>query len=55
VVDEHLRSLIHDNASEQALTAAAREHTPSLRGDARRRVLDGTTSLEEMLRVTQEG
>ncbi len=55
VIDEHLRSLIHDNASEQAMTAAAREHTPSLRGDACRRVLDGTTSLEEMLRVTQEG
>ncbi|WP_024327777.1 type II secretion system ATPase GspE [Thioalkalivibrio sp. AKL19] len=54
-VNERLRTLIHDNASEQAMVRAARENSVSLRADACRRVLDGTTSLEEMLRVTEEG
>ncbi|MFO7808533.1 type II secretion system ATPase GspE [Guyparkeria sp.] len=53
-VDERLRTLIHENAGEQTMTRAAREHSPSLRADACRRVLDGTTSIEEMLRVTEE-
>ncbi|WP_018946770.1 MULTISPECIES: type II secretion system ATPase GspE [unclassified Thioalkalivibrio] len=53
-IDDTLRGLIHDNAGEQEMTRAARQHSHSLRADARRRVLDGTTSLEEMLRVTQE-
>ncbi|WP_018880245.1 type II secretion system ATPase GspE [Thioalkalivibrio sp. ALE9] len=54
-VNEQMRTLIHDNASEQAMVRAAREHSVSLRADACRRVLDGTTSLEEMLRVTEAG
>ncbi|WP_019626050.1 type II secretion system ATPase GspE [Thioalkalivibrio sp. ALJT] len=54
-ITEPLRALIHDNASEQAMIRTAREHGVSLRADACRRVLDGTTSLEEMLRVTEAG
>ncbi|WP_051074790.1 MULTISPECIES: type II secretion system ATPase GspE [unclassified Thioalkalivibrio] len=54
-VNEQMRTLIHDNASEQAMVRAAREYSVSLRADACRRVLDGTTSLEEMLRVTEAG
>ena len=54
-VNEQLRTLIHDNASEQVMVRAARENSVSLRADACRRVLDGTTSLEEMLRVTEAG
>ena len=51
-VDEHLRALIHDGASEQAMTAAARERSASILEDGRRRVLSGETSLQEVLRVT---
>ncbi|WP_028491681.1 type II secretion system ATPase GspE [Thioalkalivibrio sp. ALE19] len=54
-MDEELRALIHDNASEQTLTERARRNSRSLRDDARRLVLKGETSIEEMLRVTHEG
>ncbi len=53
-VDDHMRSMIHDGESEQSLEKHARKMTPSIRADGRRRVLDGTTTLEEVLRVTQE-
>jgi general secretion pathway protein E len=52
-VDEAMRALIHDGASEAALEAEARRHTASLFDDGRRRVLAGDTSLDELLRVTQ--
>ena len=51
-VDESLSTLIHDGASEQEMTAAARERYPSIQADGRRRILSGDTSLQEMLRVT---
>jgi general secretion pathway protein E len=51
-VDEHLRTLIHDGASEQAMTQAARRNSSSMLEDGRRRVLSGDTSLQEVLRVT---
>jgi general secretion pathway protein E len=51
-VDETLRGLIHDGASEQAMTRCAREHSASILDDGRRRVLAGETSLQEVLRVT---
>ena len=51
-VDETLRTLIHDGASEQAMVAAARERYPSIQADGRRRILAGDTSLQEVLRVT---
>jgi general secretion pathway protein E len=53
VVDDAMRGLIHDGASEAALEAEARRHTASLFDDGRRRVLAGDTSLDELLRVTQ--
>ncbi len=52
LVDDHLRTRIHDGAGEHALEAYARKHTPSIREDGMRRVLSGETSLEEVLRVT---
>ena len=55
VFDEQMRSLIHDGANEQALEAHARKHSPSLRQEGMQAVLDGHTSLEEVLRVTEEG
>jgi general secretion pathway protein E len=47
-------ALIHQGASEQALIDATRQVSRSLFEDGRQRVLDGTTSLDELLRVTQE-
>ncbi len=54
-VDEPLRKLIHDGASEDKLVEAARKNgmTP-LREDGLRWVAEGVTSLEEVLRVTRD-
>ncbi len=54
VFDERMRSLVHENANEQELEAYARKHSPSLRQEGMQAVLDGHTSLEEVLRVTEE-
>lgn len=51
-VDENIRRLIHSRASEQELTSYARTQSPSIRDDGRRKVLNGVTTLEEVLRVT---
>ncbi|MEX0731401.1 MAG: type II secretion system ATPase GspE [Aquisalimonadaceae bacterium] len=54
IVDDHMRTMIHDGKSEQKIERYARTHTPSLRQDGVRRVLKGETTLEEVLRVTIE-
>ncbi len=51
-VDDTLRSLIHEGASEQAMLAQARQQYPGIQEDGRRRILAGETSIEEVLRVT---
>ena len=53
-VDDHMRTMIHDGASEQELERYARTSTPGIREDGRRKVLAGETTLEEVLRVTRE-
>ncbi|MFU8836731.1 MAG: type II secretion system ATPase GspE [Thiohalomonadaceae bacterium] len=53
-IDEVLRGLIHDGAGEQQLERHARQHSSGIRQDGFRRVLAGQTSLEEVLRVTNE-
>ncbi|SFB86803.1 general secretion pathway protein E [Microbulbifer thermotolerans] len=53
-VNEVMRQLIHDRASESKLVAEARKVAPSIREDGVAKVLAGITSLEEVLRVTQE-
>lgn len=53
-IDEDLRTMIHDGASEQKMRKYSRERYPSLRQDGYRHVLRGDTSLEEVLRVTSE-
>ncbi|WP_346839988.1 type II secretion system ATPase GspE [Microbulbifer sp. SAOS-129_SWC] len=53
-VNETMRQLIHDRASESRLVAEARKVAPSIRTDGVAKVLAGVTSLEEVLRVTQE-
>jgi len=47
-------TLVHQGASEQELTREARQGSRSLFQDGQRLVLDGLTSLDELLRVTQE-
>ena len=52
-IDDAMRTMIHDGASEQNLEKYARTLTPSIRDDGRRRVLAGHTTIEEVLRVTR--
>lgn len=53
-IDQPLREMIHDGASESEMEQHARKSRPSLRQDGVRRVLAGQTTLEEVLRVTRE-
>ncbi|HEY5622767.1 MAG TPA: type II secretion system ATPase GspE [Gammaproteobacteria bacterium] len=52
-VDDQMRTMIHDGAGEHELEAYARKHGPGIRQAGISKVLDGTTTLEEMLRVTR--
>jgi general secretion pathway protein E len=54
VVDDALRTMIHDGASEQDMERHARTMTPSIRDDGRAKVMAGESTLEEVLRVTRE-
>jgi general secretion pathway protein E len=54
VVDDSMRTMIHDGVSEQEIERHARLTTPSIRDDGRAKVLRGETTLEEVLRVTRE-
>lgn len=46
--------MIHDGSSEYELENYARSISPGIADDGRRLVLDGITSIEEVLRVTRE-
>lgn len=54
IIDDHMRNMIHNSQSEQDLEQYARTQTPSIRRDGIRLVLEGRTTLEEVLRVTRE-
>lgn len=51
-IGEDLREAIHTGEGEQALLRIARQHSPGIDADGRRRIIEGQTSLEEVLRVT---
>jgi general secretion pathway protein E len=53
-IDEKLLDMIHDGEGEHAMEQYARTKTPSLRQDGKRMILEGVTSLEEVLRVSRE-
>lgn len=53
-VDDSVREIMHSGKGEQAIEKYIRAHTPSIRGDGVDKVLNGETSLEEVLRVTRE-
>ena len=52
-VDDELRQLIHARASEAELEQAARKATPSMLDNGWRKVIEGQTTLDEVLRVTR--
>jgi general secretion pathway protein E len=54
LVDDQLRTMIHDGSAEHDLERYARTLTPSIRDDGRTKVLRGETTIEEVLRVTRE-
>lgn len=51
-IDDGLRLLIHEGAGEQTMIAHARKSSQSIDEDGRQKVLQGITSVEEVLRVT---
>ncbi|MDX5410915.1 MAG: type II secretion system ATPase GspE [Thauera sp.] len=53
-VDDRLATMIHDGSSEQDMERYARTRSASIRQDGLRRILEGKTTLEEVLRVTRE-
>lgn len=52
-IDNVTRNLIHDGASEQDVERHVHQLVPTIRQDGMRLVLEGRTSLEEVLRVTR--
>jgi general secretion pathway protein E len=53
-VDDTLRRLIHENASEAALEAHARSRGASIIADGWAKCIAGVSSVDEVLRVTRE-
>ena len=53
-IDEQMRRLIHGNAAEYELEEYARRDAGSIRDDGLRKVLAGKTTMEEVLRVTND-
>ena len=53
VIDDTMRTMIHEGAGEHALENQARVNAPGIREDGIRKVLNGETTLEEVLRVTR--
>jgi type II secretion system protein E (GspE) len=53
-VDKRLEAMIHDGASEQALEDYARSRSPGILQAGRNKVVQGKTTLGEVLRVTVE-
>jgi general secretion pathway protein E len=53
-IDDTLRQLIHDRASEHEMAGYARRRSPGIREDGREKILAGVTTVQEVLRVTLE-
>ncbi len=54
VIDRKVSELIHNGAGEQAIVDAAKGHMTRLLGEGRRLVLEGATSIDEVLRSVRE-
>jgi general secretion pathway protein E len=53
-IDETLRNLIHQGAGESQMLRHVRQFGESIRQDGMRRVIEGDTTIDEIIRVTQE-
>jgi general secretion pathway protein E len=53
-IDNKLKDMIHEGEGEHAMEDYARSYTKSLTQDGKRMILNGETSLEEVLRVSRE-
>ncbi len=53
-IDDEMRRLIHSGESELGLEEHARKNTTGIREDGRMKILEGVTSVDEVLRVTSE-
>ena len=54
LIDDEMRRMIHSGASELDLEQHARKHTTGIREDGRMKILEGSTTVDEVLRVTME-
>ncbi|MFB1002274.1 MAG: ATPase, T2SS/T4P/T4SS family, partial [Pseudomonadales bacterium] len=54
-IDSNIRRMIHDKVSEDVMIKEARLSGRSILDDGKEKVLEGITTVEEILRVTQEG
>jgi general secretion pathway protein E len=54
-IDETLRNMIHQGSGEIEMLKHARNYSDSIRQDGMKRVLNGDTTIDEIIRVTQEG
>ena len=54
-INSPLRKMIHDQVAESEMIAQAREQGRGIAENGKRKILAGLTTVEEVLRVTQEG
>ena len=54
-VDDTLTTMIHDSTSQSQLERYCRTRSRSLREDGIRKVVQGDTTIDEVLRVTRDG
>jgi general secretion pathway protein E len=53
-LDDDIRRMVHDGAPETDILAHARRRSPSLMADGVRRIREGITTVDEVVRVTSE-
>lgn len=53
-VDEAMRALIHERSGEATMVACARRMGPGIADDGRIKILEGITTVEEVMRVTSD-
>ncbi len=54
-MDQHLKTMIHQNESESSMAEYAHRTHPSIETDAREKVMAGLTTVDEILRVIHSG
>ena len=54
VIDEKMKQIIHDGAGEQAINDYIKNTTKSIKQDGIEKILQGQTSIEEIIRITRD-